>query len=307
MASKQLMFGSDAKVQLKKGLDQLASAVKVTMGPTGRNVILQKSFGNPHITKDGVTVSKEIDLPQQFQNMGAKMVNEVAKKTADKAGDGTTTATVLAQAIFSEGLRHVTAGANPIVLQRGITAASKIACDAIDGIAKKCKGLEDLQNVACVSANHDASIGNIIAEAINHVGEWFLIGTEGTGHWGRELQDVTNQFVLEAVRGGCLGLVFFSAVLFLVMRANAIMAINARDKVTAMLNWGFFSALFSMVFSFIGVSIFGSVISGYFLLQGAAISFAQASEERVASRARRKPRNNPPPRRPPGRYAGQTT
>ena len=148
---------------------------------------------------------------------------------------------------------------------------------------------------------------HLMDEAINHVGEWFLIGTEGTGHWGRELQDVTNQFVLEAVRGGCLGLVFFSAVLFLVMRANAIMAINARDKVTAMLNWGFFSALFSMVFSFIGVSIFGSVISGYFLLQGAAISFAQASEERVASRARRKPRNNPPPRRPPGRYAGQTT
>ncbi|HAI13091.1 MAG TPA: chaperonin GroEL [Phycisphaerales bacterium] len=178
MASKQLMFGSDAKVQLKKGLDQLASAVKVTMGPTGRNVILQKSFGNPHITKDGVTVSKEIDLPQQFQNMGAKMVNEVAKKTADKAGDGTTTATVLAQAIFSEGLRHVTAGANPIVLQRGITAASKIACDAIDGIAKKCKGLEDLQNVACVSANHDASIGNIIAEAINHVGKDGVVEVE---------------------------------------------------------------------------------------------------------------------------------
>ncbi|MAX24117.1 MAG: chaperonin GroEL [Phycisphaeraceae bacterium] len=178
MASKQLMFGADAKVQLKKGLDQLASAVKVTMGPTGRNVILQKSFGNPHITKDGVTVSKEIDLPEEFQNMGAKMVNEVAKKTADKAGDGTTTATVLAQAIFTEGLRHVTAGANPIALQRGITNAAKIASEAIDGLATKCKGLKDLQNIACVSANHDASIGNVIAEAIDKVGKDGVVEVE---------------------------------------------------------------------------------------------------------------------------------
>jgi chaperonin GroEL len=178
MASKQLLFGTDAKVQLKKGLDQLATAVKVTMGPTGRNVILQKSYGNPHITKDGVTVSKEIELPEAFQNMGAKMVNEVAKKTADKAGDGTTTATVLAQAIFSEGLRHVTAGANPISLQRGITAAAQVACDAIDGIAVKCKGLKDLQAVACISANSDASIGNIIAEAINRVGKDGVVEVE---------------------------------------------------------------------------------------------------------------------------------
>ena len=178
MASKQLMFDADAAVQLKKGLDQLASAVKVTMGPTGRNVILQKSFGNPHITKDGVTVSKEVDLPEAFQNMGAKMVNEVAKKTADKAGDGTTTATVLAQAIFTEGLRHVTAGANPISLQCGITNAAQSICTAIDELATKCKGLKDLQAVATVSANHDAEIGNIIAEAIHQVGKDGVVEVE---------------------------------------------------------------------------------------------------------------------------------
>lgn len=178
MASKQIMFDADAAVQLKKGLDQLASAVKVTMGPTGRNVILQKSFGNPHITKDGVTVSKEIELPEAFQNMGAKMVNEVAKKTADKAGDGTTTATVLAQAIFTEGLRHVTAGANPISLQRGINNTAQNICNAIDELATKCKGLKDLQAVATVSANHDTEIGNIIAEAIHQVGKDGVVEVE---------------------------------------------------------------------------------------------------------------------------------
>jgi len=178
MASKQLMFDTDAAVQLKKGLDQLTSAVKVTMGPTGRNVILQKSFGSPHITKDGVTVSKEVELPEAFQNMGAKMVNEVAKRTADKAGDGTTTATVLAQAIFTEGLRHVTAGANPISLQRGINNAAAKACEAIDAIATKCKGLKDLQAVATVSANHDTEIGNIIAEAIDHIGKDGVVEVE---------------------------------------------------------------------------------------------------------------------------------
>ncbi len=170
MAKKQLMFGNEAAVQLRKGLEQLASAVKITMGPTGRNVILQKSFGNPAVTKDGVSVSKEIELPEAFQNMGAKMVNEVAKKTADKAGDGTTAATVLAEAIFTEGLRHVTAGANPIALQRGINAAATAAGQAIASAAIKCKGKQDLQNVATVSANHDAEIGRIIAEAIDKVG-----------------------------------------------------------------------------------------------------------------------------------------
>ncbi len=170
MANKQLMFGTEAKAELRKGLSQLASAVRVTMGPTGRNVILQKSFGNPAVTKDGVTVAKEIEIGEPFQNIGAKMVVEVAKKTSDKAGDGTTTATVLAEAIFVEGLRHVTAGANAVSLQRGINAAAQTVAEAITSLATKCKGKSDLQNVATVAANHDAEIGELIAEAINRVG-----------------------------------------------------------------------------------------------------------------------------------------
>ncbi|MCC7205040.1 MAG: chaperonin GroEL [Phycisphaeraceae bacterium] len=178
MAKKQLLFGADAAVQLRKGLEQLNNAVKVTMGPTGRNVLLQKSFGNPSVTKDGVTVAKEIDLPEPFQNMGAKMVVEVAKKTADKAGDGTTTATILAEAIYREGLRHVTAGANPISLQRGITAAASAAGEAITEMAVKCKGQDDLEKVATVSANHDTEIGKLIAEAINKVGQEGVVEVE---------------------------------------------------------------------------------------------------------------------------------
>ena len=170
MADKQLMFDHNAAMQLQKGVQQLANAVKVTMGPTGRNVVLQKSYGNPTITKDGVTVAKEIDLEEPFQNMGAKMVVEVAKKTNDKAGDGTTTATVLAEAIFSEGLRHVTAGANPVLLQRGITAAAEAASEAIAALATKCKGKDDLKKVATISANSDEQIGEMIAEAIHKVG-----------------------------------------------------------------------------------------------------------------------------------------
>ncbi len=170
MASKQMMFGDKASAQLKLGLEQLAAAVKVTMGPTGRNVVLQKSFGSPSVTKDGVSVAKEIEVPEPFQNMGVQMVAEVAKKTGDKAGDGTTTATVLAEAIYREGLRHVAAGANPIALQRGITAAADVAGEAIKAMAKKCKGKEDLAKVATVSANHDAEIGNLIAEAVDKVG-----------------------------------------------------------------------------------------------------------------------------------------
>jgi chaperonin GroEL len=125
MASKQIMFDDAALLEMKKGVDRLAEAVKCTMGPSGRHVVIEKSYGGPSITKDGVSVSKEISLPDPFESMGAKMVNEVAKKTADKAGDGTTAATVLAQAIFCEGLRHVTAGANPVQLQRGINACGQ--------------------------------------------------------------------------------------------------------------------------------------------------------------------------------------
>jgi len=164
------MFSDAALTEMKKGVDRLAAAVKCTMGPSGRHVIIEKSYGGPHVTKDGVSVSKEVSLPEPFQAMGAKMVNEVAKRTADKAGDGTTAATVLAQAIFSGGLRYVAAGANPVMLQRGINKAAEAAAAAIDAMSIKCKGKEDYRKVATVSANHDANVGEIIAEAISKVG-----------------------------------------------------------------------------------------------------------------------------------------
>src|SRR3954464_2443504 len=170
MATKQIMFEDAALLEMKKGVDRLAEAVKCTMGPSGRHVVIEKSYGGPHVTKDGVSVAKEVSLPEPFQAMGAKMVNEVAKRTADKAGDGTTAATVLAQAIFTEGLRHVTAGANPVHLQRGVNAAAEAATEAINQMAIKCKGKEDYKKVATVSANNDANIGELIAEAISKVG-----------------------------------------------------------------------------------------------------------------------------------------
>jgi len=170
MSSKQLMFNDAALLEMKKGVDRLADAVKCTMGPSGRFVVIEKSYGNPHVTKDGVSVSKEVTLPEPFQSMGAKMVNEVAKKTADKAGDGTTAATVLAQAIFTQGLRHVTSGRNPVLLQRGINAAANAAAEAIDAMATKCKGREDYKKIASVSANHNQQVGDLIAEAIDRVG-----------------------------------------------------------------------------------------------------------------------------------------
>jgi chaperonin GroEL len=173
-----MIFGAEAAVELRKGLDALADAVKVTMGPTGRNVVMQKSYGGPAVTKDGVSVAKEVELEEPFQNMGAKMVVEVAKKTSDKAGDGTTTATVLAQAIYHAGLRHVTAGANPMALQRGINAAAEVAAEAIQGMATKVKGQDDLTKVATVSANHDTEIGELIAEAIHKVGAEGVVEVE---------------------------------------------------------------------------------------------------------------------------------
>jgi chaperonin GroEL len=170
MATKQIMFEDAALLEMKKGVDRLADAVKCTMGPSGRHVAIEKSYGGPHITKDGVSVAKEVSLPDPFEAMGAKMVQEVAKKTADKAGDGTTAATVLAQAIFSEGLRHVAAGANPVHVQRGINAAADAAAAAIDGMAIKCKGKDDYRKIATISANSDAAVGELIAEAIAKVG-----------------------------------------------------------------------------------------------------------------------------------------
>ena len=178
MAKKQMIFGAAAQQELLKGLEQLAAAVKVTMGPTGRNVVLQKSFGGPAVTKDGVTVAKEVEIKEPFQNMGAKMVVEVAKKTADKAGDGTTTSVVLAEAIFREGLRHVAAGANVMALQRGINAAAEAAGEAIQGMSIKVKGKDDLEKVASISANSDREIGRIIAEAIDKVGAEGVVEVE---------------------------------------------------------------------------------------------------------------------------------
>jgi chaperonin GroEL len=178
MATKQIMFDDAALIQMKKGVASLARAVKVTMGPTGRNVIIQKSFGGPSVTKDGVSVSKEISLPSAFESMGAKMVNEVAKRTADKAGDGTTAATVLAEAIFSEGLRFVTSGANSVQIQRGINDAAATAAEAIDKMSIKCKGKDDYKKIATVSANHDTQIGELIAEAISKVGAEGVVEVE---------------------------------------------------------------------------------------------------------------------------------
>ena len=176
--AKQLMFDDTARAQLKDGLSQLAEAVKVTLGPTGRNVILHKSWGSPKVTKDGVSVSKEIELPEPFKNMGAKMVNEVASKTSDVVGDGTTTSTVLAEAIYTEGLRHVTAGSNPMAIQRGITKAAEAATKYIQSVSVPVKGHGDIAKVATISANNDPSVGEILADAIDKVGSEGVIEVE---------------------------------------------------------------------------------------------------------------------------------
>src|SRR5216110_2979908 len=170
MASKQMKFDTDARAEIAAGLSQLARAVRATLGPRGRNVVLQKSFGSPRITKDGVTVSKEIELPQPFENMGDKIVNMVASKTGDVAGDGTTTATVLAEAIMNEGLKYITSGVNPVLVQRGILKAAEVAADAITAQSKKVKGHEDYKRVATISANGDELIGKLMADAMEKVG-----------------------------------------------------------------------------------------------------------------------------------------
>ncbi len=182
MAVKQMMFNKNAAESAKDGLSKLASAVKVTLGPTGRNVLLQKSWGPPRITKDGVTVSKEIELPQPFENMGAKMVNEAASKTNDVAGDGTTTAVVLAEAIYREGLRNVAAGANPMLLKRGIDRAVDIAVEQIKKMAVKVKGSDDIAKIGTISANGDEEIGSLLADAMKEVGtEGVVTVEEGKG------------------------------------------------------------------------------------------------------------------------------
>ena len=176
--AKQLMFDDAARTHLKQGLCQLADAVKVTLGPTGRNVILQKSFGSPKVTKDGVSVSKEIELPEPFENMGAKMVNEVASKTSDMVGDGTTTSTILAEAIYTEGLKYVTAGANPMALQRGINKAVGVVTEYIKSVAVAVKGHSDIAKVATISANNNPTVGQILADAMDKVGKEGVIEVE---------------------------------------------------------------------------------------------------------------------------------
>jgi chaperonin GroEL len=176
--AKQLMFDDTARAHLKDGLSQLAEAVKVTLGPTGRNVILHKSWGSPKVTKDGVTVSKEIELPEPFKNMGAKMVNQVASKTSDEVGDGTTTSTVLAEAIYAEGLKYVTAGINPIAIQRGINKATQVVTKFIESVSVEVKGHNDIAKVATISANNDSQVGEILADAIDKVGKEGVIEVE---------------------------------------------------------------------------------------------------------------------------------
>jgi chaperonin GroEL len=178
MAAKEIIFSSGARHEIAKGLNQLANAVKITLGPRGRNVVIEKSWGAPTVTKDGVTVAKEIELENKFQNMGAQMVKEVASKTSDVAGDGTTTATVLAQAIYNEGAKLVAAGLNPMDLKRGIEAAVLSVVEQIKAMATPTKGKEDIAQVGTISANGDTEIGEMIAEAMKKVGKEGVITVE---------------------------------------------------------------------------------------------------------------------------------
>jgi chaperonin GroEL len=192
MTAKQVTFGDSSRSKLVEGVNILANAVKVTLGPRGRNVVIQKSFGSPIITKDGVTVAKEIELEDKLQNMGAQMVKEVASKTADKAGDGTTTATVLAQSIVREGMKFVTAGMNPMDLKRGIDKAVSAALTELDKISKPCSTSKEITQVGSISANSDETIGKLIADAMDKVGKDGVITVED----GKGLQDE-----LEVVEG----------------------------------------------------------------------------------------------------------
>jgi chaperonin GroEL len=190
MAAKEVKFGTSARDKLLKGVDTLADAVKVTLGPKGRNVVLDKAFGAPRITKDGVTVAKEIELEDKFENMGAQMVKEVASKTNDLAGDGTTTATVLAQAIVREGSRAVAAGMNPMDLKRGIDMAVEAVVGQIEKSAKKIKTNEEISQVGTISANGDLEVGTIIADAMQKVGNEGVITVEEAKSLATELDVV---------------------------------------------------------------------------------------------------------------------
>ncbi len=190
MAAKELIFGVDARAKLKRGVDQLAEAVKATLGPKGRNVVLDKKFGSPTVTKDGVTVAKEIELPDPIENMGAQMVKEVATKTSDIAGDGTTTATVLAQAIFREGLKNVTSGVNPMALKRGIDKAVEVVLEELKKVSVSTKGKKEIAQVGAISANNDHDVGDIIADAMEKVGKDGVITVEEAKGLQTELETV---------------------------------------------------------------------------------------------------------------------
>jgi len=176
--AKQINYNVEARTSLKKGVDTLANAVKVTLGPKGRNVVIDKSFGAPTITKDGVTVAKEIEIEDKVENMGAQMVKEVASKTSDVAGDGTTTATVLAQEIVNQGLKNVTAGANPMDLKRGIEEGVSQVLDFLKDLSKPVSSKEEIAQVGTISANNDNSIGDLISDAMDKVGNEGVITVE---------------------------------------------------------------------------------------------------------------------------------
>ena len=176
--AKQMKFGHEARAAIKSGVDTLADAVKITLGPRGRNVVLDKKFGSPVITNDGVTIAKEIELEDPFENMGAQLVKEVAEKTHDNAGDGTTTATILTQAIIEEGLKHVTAGVNPMYLKRGLEKSCKVLIDKIHEYSKEIKNSDEIAKIATISANNDPEIGKLIADAMESVGNEGIINVE---------------------------------------------------------------------------------------------------------------------------------
>jgi len=182
MAAKDVRFGDDVRQKMVRGVNTLANAVKVTLGPKGKNVVLERSFGAPTITKDGVSVAKEIELEDKFENMGAQMVKEVASKTSDNAGDGTTTATVLAQAIIREGMKSVAAGMNPMDLKRGVDKAVESAVNELHKLSKPCNTSKEIAQVGSISANSDVSVGKIIADAMDKVGKEGVITVEdGSG------------------------------------------------------------------------------------------------------------------------------
>ena len=176
--AKNIAFGEDARQAIMRGVDKLANTVKVTLGPKGRNVVIEKKFGSPLITKDGVTVAKEVELPEPLENIGAQMVKEVASKTNDVAGDGTTTATVLAQYIYRDGMKNVVAGANPMEIKRGIDKAVENVVESLKNISKPVSTNKEIEQVGTISANNDSEIGQIIAEAMDKVGKDGVITIE---------------------------------------------------------------------------------------------------------------------------------